>query len=155
RLGGRATGRQVRRGTAGDPPDPGLHRRAGAQERRAGDRERRDRPGAGAGARPRARGRGAGAGGDVTDFATTDGMPCLCVHYARVTERAALAAARWLGRADQEGAEEAASSGMRTALDALPISGRIAIAPRDSEAFAVGEEVGMGGAEADLALDPP
>ena len=90
----------------------------------------------------------------MTDFATSDGMPCLCVHYARVTERAALAAARWLGRADQEGAEEAASSGMRTALDALPISGRIAIAPRDSEAFAVGEEVGMGGAEADLALDP-
>ena len=73
----------------------------------------------------------------MTDFATSDGMPCLCVHYARVTERAALAAARWLGRADQEGAEEAASSGMRTALDALPISGRIAIAPRDSEAFAV------------------
>ena len=30
---------------------------------------------------------------------------CLCETYARVTERAALAGARWLGRADQEGAE--------------------------------------------------
>ena len=33
---------------------------------------------------------------------------CLCETYARATERAALAGARWLGRADQEGAEEAA-----------------------------------------------
>jgi fructose-1,6-bisphosphatase/sedoheptulose 1,7-bisphosphatase-like protein len=41
-----------------------------------------------------------------------------------VTERAALAAARWLGRADMEAAEEAAFSGARLALEQLPISGR-------------------------------
>ena len=39
--------------------------------------------------------------------------PCLCESYARVTERAALAGARWLGRADVEGAEEATFSAMR------------------------------------------
>ena len=38
---------------------------------------------------------------------------CLCETFARVTERAALAGARWLGRADQEAAEEAAFSGAR------------------------------------------
>jgi fructose-1,6-bisphosphatase II len=80
--------------------------------------------------------------------------PCLCVHYSRVTERAALAAARWLGRADQEGAEEAAASGMRTGLDVMPIEGKVAIAPRDSAQLVVGERLGSDGEEVDLALDP-
>jgi hypothetical protein len=38
--------------------------------------------------------------------------PCLCESFARATERSALAAARWLGRADQVAAEEAARAGM-------------------------------------------
>ena len=46
---------------------------------------------------------------------------CLCESYARVTERSALASARWLGRADQEGAHEAARSGMQGGLEELPI----------------------------------
>jgi hypothetical protein len=33
---------------------------------------------------------------------------CMCETYLRATERAALAGARWLGRADQESAEESA-----------------------------------------------
>ena len=37
---------------------------------------------------------------------------CLCETYARVTERAALAGARWLGRADQEGADASAAAAM-------------------------------------------
>ena len=57
----------------------------------------------------------------------SDRPPCLCESYARVTERAALAGARWLGRADVEGAEEATFSAMRGSLDELPISGRIVI----------------------------
>jgi fructose-1,6-bisphosphatase II len=81
--------------------------------------------------------------------------PCLCENYARVTERAALAAARWLGRADNAGAEDAAFSGARHALDALPISGRIVIGGgEDSEYLPVGAVVGAGGEEVDLALDP-
>jgi fructose-1,6-bisphosphatase II len=81
--------------------------------------------------------------------------PCLCESYARVTERAALAGARWLGRADQEAAEEAAFSGARFALENLPISGRIVIgAPEGTEQLGVGALIGRGGDEVDLAVDP-
>jgi fructose-1,6-bisphosphatase II len=80
---------------------------------------------------------------------------CLCEQYARVTERAALAGARWLGRADQEAAEEAATMGMRTALDDFPIAGRVVIGTADEDSpLRVGEEIGAGGEPADLALDP-
>jgi fructose-1,6-bisphosphatase II len=83
------------------------------------------------------------------------GSTCLCESYARVTERAALAGARWLGRADQEAAEEAAFSGARLALEALPISGQIVIgAAPDAEQLAAGTAIGAGGEEVDLALDP-
>lgn len=78
---------------------------------------------------------------------------CLCIVYVRATERAALASARWLGRGDQEGAEEAAVSGMLSALRELPMSGRVALGAQDG-ALAEGELVGVGGAEVDLALDP-
>ncbi len=79
---------------------------------------------------------------------------CLCDSTARVTERAALAGARWLGRADQEGAEEAAFSGMRDALEQLPIDGRVVIGGQDEDALAPGREIGAGGERVDLALDP-
>jgi fructose-1,6-bisphosphatase II len=80
---------------------------------------------------------------------------CLCESYARVTERAALAGARWLGRADQQTAEEDASTAMRLALDQLPITGRVVIgAGDDSSQLAAGVELGSGGVEVDLALDP-
>jgi fructose-1,6-bisphosphatase II len=80
---------------------------------------------------------------------------CLCEQFARVTERAALAGARWLGRADQSAAEEAAAAGMRAALDGFPISGRIVIgATEEDSVLRAGEEIGAGGALVDLALDP-
>jgi fructose-1,6-bisphosphatase II len=81
--------------------------------------------------------------------------PCLCESYARVTERAALAGARWLGRADMAAAQEATFSAMRAALDDLPITGRIVIGAADDDAqLPVGATVGAGGEEVDLALDP-
>jgi fructose-1,6-bisphosphatase II len=79
---------------------------------------------------------------------------CLCVSYARATERAALAAGRWLGRADQVAAQEAAASGMRGALEHLPITGRIVVGDEEGETLGVGGVVGAGGPEVDLALDP-
>jgi fructose-1,6-bisphosphatase II len=80
---------------------------------------------------------------------------CLCEQYVRVTERAALAGARWLGRADQEAAEEAAAAGMRAALDGFPIHGRIVIGAADEESLLrAGAEIGAGGEAVDLALDP-
>jgi fructose-1,6-bisphosphatase II len=82
-------------------------------------------------------------------------QPCACETFARATERAALASARWLGRADQAGAEEAAFSGMRMALETLPISGRVVVgAPEGCGQLAIGDEVGAGGEAVDLALDP-
>ena len=56
--------------------------------------------------------------------------PCICESYARATERAALAAARWLGRADQQAAEEAATSGMTLALGELPMAGARRLRPQ-------------------------
>jgi fructose-1,6-bisphosphatase II len=80
---------------------------------------------------------------------------CLCENFARVTERAALAGARWLGRADQETAENDAATAMRLALDELPIDGKIVIgAGGDTDHLAHGEEIGSGGKQVDLALDP-
>ena len=50
---------------------------------------------------------------------------CLCEQYVRVTEGAALIAARWLGRADQDAAERDAAEAMRRVLDDFPIDGRV------------------------------
>jgi fructose-1,6-bisphosphatase II len=83
------------------------------------------------------------------------GSLCLCVTYLRATERAALAGARWLGRADQDSAEEAAFSGMEAALSGLPITGRVVIGGGDADAGpALVGPIGAGGGEVDLALDP-
>jgi fructose-1,6-bisphosphatase II len=81
---------------------------------------------------------------------------CLCESYARVTERAALAGARWLGRADQEGAERDSSAAMRSALEHMPIDGQVVIGAGgdEDETLARGQRVGAGGEQVDLALDP-
>jgi fructose-1,6-bisphosphatase II len=81
--------------------------------------------------------------------------PCQCESFARVTERAALAGGRWLGRADMEAAEEASFSGARIALEQMPVSGHIVIGgAEDGEQLAAGSQIGLGGEEYDLALDP-
>jgi fructose-1,6-bisphosphatase II len=80
---------------------------------------------------------------------------CLCQSYLRATEHAALRAARWLGRADQEGAEEAAAGAMRQTLGFLPITGRVVIGSVGEEGDLLpGTILGAGGREVDLALDP-
>jgi fructose-1,6-bisphosphatase II len=80
---------------------------------------------------------------------------CICELYARATERAALASARWLGAGKQAGAEEAAFSGMQSALALLPIAGRIVIGGDEEDSdLPAGGEIGAGGEEVDLALDP-
>jgi fructose-1,6-bisphosphatase II len=90
-----------------------------------------------------------------TDAAGQESRFCLCESYARVTERAALSGARWLGRADQGAAEEDASTAMRLAIEQLPIDGRIVIgAGGEDSQLAPGEQIGSGGVEVDLALDP-
>jgi fructose-1,6-bisphosphatase II len=78
---------------------------------------------------------------------------CKCATYARTTERAALAAARWLGRDDQASAEEAAGSAMAGALADFAIDGHIVIGVDDGP-LAAGQRIGAGGESVDLALDP-
>jgi fructose-1,6-bisphosphatase II len=90
----------------------------------------------------------------TTEPHVAEAAPCLCQSYLRATEHAALNAARWLGRADQEGAEEAAASGMRISLDRLPIRGRVVLGSPEDESLAPGATLGSGGVEVDLALDP-
>jgi fructose-1,6-bisphosphatase II len=80
-------------------------------------------------------------------------VPCMCQSYLRATEHAALLSARWLGRADQEGAEEAAATAMRASLDVLPIRGRVVLGSEDA-GLAPGSIVGAGVTDVDLALDP-
>ena len=83
------------------------------------------------------------------------GAACLCQAYVRATEAAALAGARWLGRADQEAADEAASAWMRETLEQLPIDGRIVLGSTDeSQLLTIGQRLGAGGEAVDLALDP-
>jgi fructose-1,6-bisphosphatase II len=80
---------------------------------------------------------------------------CMCQSYLRSTEHAALRAARWLGRADQEAAEDAAAAGMHWSLNILPINGRIVFGSSGEETgLTPGSTVGVGGQEVDLALDP-
>ncbi len=86
---------------------------------------------------------------------TGDGNVCQCEAYAAVTERAALASGRWLGRGDVEGAAEAATSGMRAALDLMPIEGKVVIGSEDEGSGLAGDAVvGSGGQPVDLAVDP-
>jgi fructose-1,6-bisphosphatase II len=94
----------------------------------------------------------------LEDEATEDGrvaeaVPCMCQSYLRATEHAALLSARWLGRADQEGAEQAAADAMRASLDQLPIRGRVVLGSEEA-GLAPGLVIGRGETEVDLALDP-
>ncbi len=88
-------------------------------------------------------------------YTAEEEQPCQCQAYLRATERAALVSARWLGRADEDAAEEAAATGMRATLDILRISGRVVFGSlEDSGGLTPGAIVGAGGKEVDLALDP-
>jgi fructose-1,6-bisphosphatase II len=81
--------------------------------------------------------------------------PCFCEALAAVTERAALASGRWLGRGDVRGAQEAATSGMVAALGGLEIAGTIVVgAEEPDEQLSMGGVIGRGGREVELAVDP-
>ena len=85
----------------------------------------------------------------------SDDGRCRCEAYAAVTERAALASARWLGRGDVRGAQESAATAMREGLDQMEISGRIVVGgDEEADVLAMDAVVGSGGAEVDLAVDP-
>ncbi|OCW58843.1 class II fructose-bisphosphatase [Hoeflea olei] len=82
----------------------------------------------------------------------------LTLEIARVTERAAVAAARLRGRGDEKAADQAAVDAMRSELNRLPIDGVVVIGEGERDEapmLYIGEEVGTrDGAKVDIALDP-
>lgn len=80
----------------------------------------------------------------------------LAIDALSVTERAAVAAARWRGRGDEPAADEAAIQGAHRELMRAQLAGRIVVgegAQAESERLHVGEAVGAGGPSVDLAVD--
>ncbi|HEX7388948.1 MAG TPA: class II fructose-bisphosphatase [Acidiphilium sp.] len=81
----------------------------------------------------------------------------LALELVRVTEAAALAASRWIGRGDKNSADGAAVGAMRQAFDAVAISGTVVIGEGEMDEapmLYIGERVGSGGPEMDIAVDP-
>ncbi|WP_205471343.1 class II fructose-bisphosphatase [Nocardioides sp. SYSU D00038] len=82
----------------------------------------------------------------------------LALDLVRVTEAAAMAAARWVGRGDKNGADEVAVNAMRVMISTVPMDGVVVIGEGEKDNAPMlynGERVGDGtGAECDVAVDP-
>jgi fructose-1,6-bisphosphatase II / sedoheptulose-1,7-bisphosphatase len=81
----------------------------------------------------------------------------LALELVRVTEAAALAASRLMGRGDEKAADQAAVDAMRRAFDTVAINGTVVIGEGERDEapmLYIGEKVGAGGPKADIALDP-
>ena len=81
----------------------------------------------------------------------------LALEAVRVTEAAAIRAAKLVGRGDEHAADQAAVEGMRWAFNLLPIEGVVVIGEGERDEapmLFIGELVGSGGIKVDIALDP-
>jgi fructose-1,6-bisphosphatase II / sedoheptulose-1,7-bisphosphatase len=81
----------------------------------------------------------------------------LALEAVRVTEAAALAASKLMGRGDEKQADQAAVDAMRRALNGLAIDGTVVIGEGERDEapmLYIGEKVGAGGPKTDIALDP-
>ena len=84
----------------------------------------------------------------------------LVLEMVRVTEAAAIAASKWIGRGDNDAADAAAVEAMRVALNELPFDGTVVIGEGERDEapmLYIGEKVGSsqgGGPKIDIALDP-
>ncbi len=82
----------------------------------------------------------------------------LALELVRVTEAAAMAAGRWVGRGDKNGADGAAVRAMRTLVSTVSMSGVVVIGEGEKDEAPMlfnGERVGDGsGPECDIAVDP-
>jgi fructose-1,6-bisphosphatase II len=82
----------------------------------------------------------------------------LALELVRVTEAAAMAAGRWVGRGDKNGADGAAVNAMRRLISSVSMNGVVVIGEGEKDQAPMlfnGERVGTGeGAEADVAVDP-
>jgi fructose-1,6-bisphosphatase II len=82
----------------------------------------------------------------------------LALELVRVTEAAAMAAGRWVGRGDKNGADGAAVNAMRTLIGTVGMNGTVVIGEGEKDNAPMlynGEQVGSGdGPECDVAVDP-
>jgi fructose-1,6-bisphosphatase II / sedoheptulose-1,7-bisphosphatase len=81
----------------------------------------------------------------------------LALELVRVTEAAALAASRWMGRGQKNDADGAAVEAMRRAFDVVAIDGTVVIGEGEMDEapmLFIGEKVGAGGPPMDIAVDP-
>ena len=82
----------------------------------------------------------------------------LALELVRVTEAAALAAGRWIGRGDKEAADQAAVDAMRLMLDTVPMDGLVVIGEGEKDEAPMlynGERIGDGSPPVvDIAVDP-
>ena len=81
----------------------------------------------------------------------------LAIELVRVSEFAALAASKHIGRGNEKAADQAAVDAMRKCLNSLTISGTVVIGEGERDEapmLFIGEKVGQGGPNVDIALDP-
>ncbi|QBR93639.1 class II fructose-bisphosphatase [Nocardioides euryhalodurans] len=82
----------------------------------------------------------------------------LAMELVRVTEAAAMAAGRWVGRGDKNGADQVAVNAMRVMISTVSMNGTVVIGEGEKDAAPMlynGEQVGDGtGPECDVAVDP-
>jgi fructose-1,6-bisphosphatase II / sedoheptulose-1,7-bisphosphatase len=81
----------------------------------------------------------------------------LALELVRVTEAAAIASARWIGRGQKNDADGAAVEAMRRAFDHVAIDGTVVIGEGEMDEapmLYIGEKVGYGGPPMDIAVDP-
>ncbi|HEX7717350.1 MAG TPA: class II fructose-bisphosphatase, partial [Marmoricola sp.] len=82
----------------------------------------------------------------------------LAMELVRVTEAAAMAAGRWVGRGDKNGADGVAVNAMRTLISTVSMNGTVVIGEGEKDDAPMlynGEKVGSGsGPECDVAVDP-
>lgn len=82
----------------------------------------------------------------------------LSMELVRVTEAAALASGRWMGRGNKEEADRAATEAMRDVFDTIPMKGTVVIGEGEMDEapmLYIGEKLGNGyGPRVDVAVDP-
>src|ERR687889_1284622 len=82
----------------------------------------------------------------------------LALELVRVTEAAAMAAGRWVGRGDKNGADAVAVNAMRVMISTIGMNGTVVIGEGEKDNAPMlynGEQVGDGtGPECDVAVDP-
>src|SRR5262247_4724177 len=82
----------------------------------------------------------------------------LALELARVTEAGAMAAGRWVGRGDKNGADGAAVEAMRALINTVSMQGVVVIGEGEKDQAPMlynGEQIGDGsGPECDVAVDP-